>query len=64
MSGITTLRLLLASCLLAGTALISTAGPAHACFNPDEPTCRIRRAVCFASEPAAKYRDKVAICYP
>lgn len=59
-----TIRLLVASALLAGAGSLVSATPAHACINPDEPTCQIRRAVCSATEPVAKYRDKVAVCYP
>jgi hypothetical protein len=57
-------RLLVAGSLLAGSTMILTAGPAQACFNPDEPMCKINRAFCNATEPVAKYRDKVTICYP
>lgn len=56
-------RLLLAGTLLAGAASITTATPAHACFDPDEPMCRINRAVCYETEPLAKYRDKLVHCY-
>lgn len=58
------IRLLVAMSVLATTASAFAASPAHACFNPDEPTCRIRRAFCNATEALAKYRDKVVICYP
>ena len=56
--------LLVAGSLLAGSLSIATAGPAQACFNPDEPMCRLNRAFCNATEPAAKYRDKLSPCYP
>lgn len=58
------IRLLVAGGLLAGAATVMTATPAQACFNPDEPMCKINRAFCNATEPLAKYRDKVTICYP
>jgi hypothetical protein len=58
------IRLLVALSLLAGAGSAMTATPAHACFNPDEPTCQIGRAFCDVTQPAAKYRDKVAVCYP
>ena len=58
------IRLFLSVSLLASAASMIMATPAHACFNPDEPTCQIRRATCNATEPLAKYRDKVAVCYP
>ena len=58
------IRLFVALSVLAGAASVMTATPAQACFNPEEPTCQVRRAVCSATEPAAKYRDKVAVCYP
>lgn len=58
------LRLLVAVGLVAAAAPVVTATPAHACFNPDEPMCQINRAFCNATEPVAKYRDKVTICYP
>lgn len=57
------MRLLVAAGLLVGATLLP-ASPAHACFNPDEPMCKINRAFCSATEPVAKYRDKVVICYP
>ena len=57
------IRLLLALSVLASTASIVTAAPAHACFNPDEPTCQIKQAVCYQTQPAAKYRDKVINCF-
>ena len=57
-------RLLLAMSLLGAALSVTSATPAHACFNPDEPTCQIRRATCSATDPVAKYRDKVMICYP
>ena len=60
----TRIRLLLALSLLTAGFSVTSAAPAHACFNPDEPTCQIRRATCNATEPVAKYRDKVMICYP
>lgn len=59
-----TIRLLVAGGLLAGAASVTTATPAHACFNPDEPMCKINRAFCNATEPVAKYRDKLSTCYP
>ncbi len=58
------IRFLLAASLLSGAASVMTASPAQACFNPDEPVCKIGRAFCNATEPAAKYRDKVVTCYP
>ena len=61
---IKSIRLLVAASLLAGPGLVMTAAPAHACFNPDEPMCQINQAFCSATNPVAKYRDKVVICYP
>lgn len=58
------IRLVLAAALVAGAASIVTATPAHACFNPDDPICRIGQGVCSATNPVAKYRDKVVTCYP
>ncbi|MGH2754653.1 MAG: hypothetical protein ACRDLB_09475 [Actinomycetota bacterium] len=58
------IRLLLALSVLASTASIVTASPAHACINPDEQTCQIKQAVCYQTQPAAKYRDKVIDCFP
>jgi hypothetical protein len=56
------IRLLVAAGVLAGATLLPAA-PAQACFNPDEPTCRIHRGLCFATEDLAKYRDKVMYCW-
>lgn len=58
------IRLLVAMSVVATAGSAFAATPAQACFNPDEPTCRIARAFCNATEPLAKYRDKVAVCYP
>jgi hypothetical protein len=58
------IRLLVAMSVLATAGSAFAAAPAHACFNPDEPMCKINRAFCNATEPLAKYRDKVAVCYP
>ncbi len=58
------IRLLIASSIVATAVPVVGATPAQACINPDEPTCQIRRAFCNTTEPVAKYRDKVTICYP
>lgn len=58
------IRLVLALSLLAGAASVVSAAPAQACFNPDDPICKIGRAFCDVTDPAAKYRDKIVTCYP
>ena len=58
------IRLVLAATLVAGAASAVTAAPAHACFNPDDPICRIGQGICSATNPVAKYRDKAVTCYP
>lgn len=57
-------RLLLATSLVAAAASAMTATPAHACFNPDDPVCKIGQGFCSATNPVAKYRDKLVYCYP
>lgn len=58
------IRLLVAASVMAAGSSFLTATPAHACINPDEPTCPIGRAVCDATDPVAKYRDKLPLCNP
>ena len=55
-------RLLLAAAMVAGATMVVAAPPAHACFNPDEPVCKTYMAICNATEPYAKYRDRVMSC--
>ena len=56
-------RLLVAATIVLGGTSVVAAPRAHACFNPDEPTCMIARVFCNETDPVAKYRDKVMTCY-
>jgi hypothetical protein len=57
------IRLLVALSVLASAWSVMTPAPAHACFNPDEPTCQIAQAFCYNTESVAKYRDKFIYCW-